>query len=780
MEHTTDNPMNNQSASDLYQYLSDGVVHIDAQDNIIALNPAAEKMLKWSHDEITGKNIHKAFCALEGRYSHDNDHCPLLSWLANKDSGFEPESQATEELVWVDKEGIYLQIEARKIHVNSKKETIILFRDYAESGYSESEIKRLTLFAELNPAPILQLDEAAIIHYANPSMTALMVEYGFNDLGRPEILPDDIEHFLQRCIHNNETIEGIESETHEKWFMWNFHPIEQHELTLVQAYGIDITERKKNEQQLKQLKELAEAHNEQKSSFVANMSHELRTPMNGVIGLSGLLLETQLNCEQEDFVHKIQTSANSLLHIINDILDISKIESGKLDIDPSQFNFHNLIVEAIQIVELKAKEKEIELEYCLDEKMPEYIVGDVIRIRQILINFLSNAVKFTVKGHVLINVACHDAPDKLVDFTIAVEDTGIGIIEEQIENVFGKFNQADVSTTRKFGGTGLGLSISKELTELMGGDIGVQSEEGKGSVFWSRLRCPIGNKQSDVEKQNDNKELRQLLNKQMVLLIGGFPLGIEILTQQLQTWGMSTEEFTHVKQACDFIRTLPDAKTNPPLVLFSESITDEAIKEFFNLTNTLPSMSLIKSMVINNKHETELKKRYQKLGVNGFIKKPFAPGVLKQFIIDVLTSDSFIIGRYRNELDTIEQQQSIRLNVLLAEDNRVNQMVAKTLLEKAGCKVDVVENGQLAVDAWQDKSYDAIFMDCQMPVMDGYEATELIREKEVHGQHIPIIALTANAMDGEQENCFAAGMDKYLVKPINIAHLKQTLFELSE
>lgn len=779
MDQTPDKPIINQTAAHLFQYLSEGVIHIDAQENIIAINPAAEKMLKWSQAAIIGRNIHETICALEGRYFHDTGHCPLLRWLENEQSDRGQEKEPAEEFVWVDKEGIYLQIEARKIPVNGKKEIIILFRDYAETGYSESEIKRLTSFAELSPAPILQLDEAVIIHYANPSMTELMVKFGFDDLGRPAILPDEIEHFLQQCIEIHETIEGVESECHDKWFIWNLHPIEQHGLTLVQAYGIDITERKKYEQQLKQLKELAEAHNEQKSSFVANMSHELRTPMNGVIGLSGLLLETHLNNEQEDFVRKIQTSANSLLHIINDILDISKIESGKLDIDPVQFNFHNLVIEAIQIIELKAKEKEIELEYCLDKKMPEYIVGDAIRIRQVLINFLSNAVKFTSRGHVLINVTCNELSESLVDFTLAVEDTGIGIRSDKIDHVFGKFNQADVSTTRKFGGTGLGLSISKELTEMMGGTIGLQSEEGKGSTFWSRLRCPIGNKQAENASHNQNIATRQLLKQRTILLIGGLPLGLKILSEQLESWGMKTELFSHCNQAYDFLATLPDVIKNPPLVLFCETISDNAIRDFFCETNRHSELNFLKSMAINNKNETGLEQRYQQLGVNGFIKKPFASGVLKQFFVDVLSSDVFIVGRYQVDKDDSEHQKTIQLKILLAEDNRVNQMIAKTLLEKAGCTVDVVENGQLAVAAWQDKSYDAIFMDCQMPVMDGYEATEVIREQETHNQHIPIIALTANVMAGEQENCFAAGMDKYLVKPINVAHLNQTLCELS-
>ena len=768
-------PISNKTAVNLYQHLSEGVIHIDAQRHIIAINPAAEKMLKWSQSDIIGRSSHETLCAIEGRYAHNEQHCPLGDCIE------EQADQAAEEFVWIDKEGVYLNVDVRQIRLEAENETIILFKDCTESGYSESEIKRLSLFPELNPAPILQLDEEAIIHYANPAMTEVMVECGFDEMGKPKILPNDIKHLLQRCIHNQESINGVESESEEKWYLWNFHPVEHHDLTLVQVYGVDITERKKYEQKLKQLKELAEAHNEQKSNFVANMSHELRTPMSGVIGLSGLLLETQLNNEQEDFVRKIQTSAGSLLHIINDILDISKIESGKLDIDPVQFNFHDLLIETINILELKAKEKKIQIEYRLDPDMPEYIVGDAVRIRQILLNFISNAVKFTAKGYVLIDVACDEVSEDSVRFTIHVKDTGIGIKSNKIDYVFGKFNQADVSTTRKYGGTGLGLAISKELTELMGGKIGLSSEIGQGSTFWAQLTCPIGNKQKNVAQEKQKIDQSQIFKDLKILIIGGFSPGTDILGKLLTDWGMKPEIINDISAAKEFLIHLNKQKgIDCPLVLFCETVGDETIQSLLSIMNARRKTAQIKTLVLNNEDTTGLEQRYRQLGINGFIKKPFTSAAIKQFIIDVLKTDSFVSGRYQLTEQVSVEEKAIQMHVLLAEDNVINQMVAKTLLMKSGCTVDIVENGQLAVDAWQKNDYDAIFMDCQMPVMDGYEATEMIREQEEHDQHIPVIALTANAMDGEEENCYAAGMDKYLTKPINIAHLVQTLQDLSE
>ncbi len=785
--------ISNSSAICLYQHISDGVIHIDAQNHIIAINPAAEKMLKWSQADIIGRKAHETICAVDGRYKHSDESCCLHHNFEGDNEAQQMALDRTLEFVWVDKEGSFLQIDARIIPLDIdkchpevvvsgmsdselkqiKEGILILFRDCSESGYSESEIKRLSLFPELNPAPILQLDDVAMIHYANPAMTELMVEYGFDDLGRPQILPDNIETLLQRCTENNETIEGIEKESDGIWYLWNFHPIEHHELNLVQAYGLDITVRKKYEQKLQQLKELAEAHNEQKSNFVANMSHELRTPMNGVIGLSGLLLDTQLNNEQEDFVHKIQSSASSLLHIINDILDISKIESGKLDIDPHEFNFHKLIIEAIDIVELKAKEKYIELEFHLDEQMPEYIVGDAIRIRQIMINFITNAVKFTAKGYVLIDIVCHEIDNGFVDFSIKVEDSGIGISADKIEYVFGKFNQADISTTRKFGGTGLGLSISKELTELMGGEVGLESELDKGSIFWSRFKFPVGKQQAEIAKLD-----YELPEKLQVLLIGGLPYGSRILMELVYSWQIDIEYFTGIEAAELFISDQDNLLNRPLLSVISANISDNDIHKFIKAESFISLQH--KAVVINNESETSLEQRYKKLGLNGFIKKPFSPRLFKRFIADVCVSDEFIIGESRpEERDTLKQDKDVKLSVLLAEDNLVNQMVAKTLLKKAGCEVDVVANGKLAVEAWQQNNYDVIFMDCQMPVMDGYQATKNIREQESPEQHITIVALTANAMDGEQNNCYAAGMDKFLTKPINIAHLNQVLQEIN-
>jgi PAS domain S-box-containing protein len=767
-----------QTALKLYQYYSDGIVHVDQNHQILSLNKAATLLLKYQEQELIGKNIHHALCAAESRYHHDERNCPLLNWLTNYQK---VDDKQTEEFVWVDKEGVYIQIEARLIPVDDTGEKIILFNDYAEKGFSENEIKRLTSFAELNPAPIVQIDETAIIHYANPSMTELMVKYGFDDMGKPKIFPDNLEAILERCISKNESIEGIECEMEDAWFMWNFHPMEHYETMLIQAYGVDITERKKYEQNLKQMKELAEKHNEQKSNFVANMSHELRTPMNGVIGLSGLLLDTPLNDEQQEFAQKIQSSASSLLHIINDILDISKIESGKLDIDRHPFSLHMLVIDAMHIVELKAKEKDIELEYRMDPLMPEFIINDAIRIRQVIINLMTNAVKFTNEGYVLVNVICNEIRNELVDFTIQVEDTGIGIAADKIDHVFGKYQQAEITTTRNYGGTGLGLAISKELTELMGGTISLESELGKGSVFKVQFSCEI-----DAQQKSCNKLWQKSLSQiegLTTLILGNQKLGQQLLNEQLNHWSIksincetSTQLINHLLQI-----NVQDKQTDKPvLLIFCDCVSDDIIADALSQLESSNTKVEYRAVVVNNTSETGLVERYSQLGLNGFIKKPFAPGTLLQFIVDCITGRDFVVGRYRLEERKNTNHKQVQLKVLLVEDNKVNQMVAKTLLQKSGCDVEIAENGELALKAWESQHYDAIFMDCQMPVMDGYEATRKIREMEQDNEHIPIIALTANAVDEEERNCLDAGMDKFLIKPINITHLQQTLYNLND
>ena len=309
----------------------------------------------------------------------------------------------------------------------------------------------------------------------------------------------------------------------------------------------------------------------------------------------------------------------------------------------------------------------------------------------------------------------------------------------------------------------------------------MSSEIGQGSTFWSQLTCPIGNKQKNVEQEKQKVDQSQIFKDLKILIVGGFSQGTDILGKLLTEWGMKPEIINDVSAAKEFLIHLNKQKgIDCPLVLFCETVGDETIQSLLSIMNARRKTAQIKTLVLNNEDTTGLEQRYRQLGINGFIKKPFTSAAIKQFIIDVLKTDSFVSGRYQLTEQVSVEEKAIQMHVLLAEDNVINQMVAKTLLMKSGCTVDIVENGQLAVDAWQKNDYDAIFMDCQMPVMDGYEATEMIREQEEHDQHIPVIALTANAMDGEEENCYAAGMDKYLTKPINIAHLVQTLQDLSE
>jgi len=810
----------------LLKALTVGVCVINESGQIEALNDAGVRMLGWSEAAIRGKSAHEMFECLIHESDQDVAYCPVSTCEETRSIVWSPRTRLR------TRSGGWCWVELSSLALDEVGGTGVMmtFRDLSMEMQLREDSLKLASISEDSPFPIIEVDVSGNLLYANVAMIQLMHEVEDGHAGFSAAFPLHFQSLIYDCLTTNTICRDIEVDVGQRRFAWLFSP--DPALGLVRGFGIDISERKLAADELAAFATMLESKNQEldaalvraetatkaKALFLATMSHEIRTPLNGVIGMTEMLLHSSLTSEQVEHAYLIRSSGEALLTIINDILDFSKIEAGKLHLEIVRFDLRRLLEEILDVFAERAHKKDLDLACIVDPDVPEFLIGDPNRLRQILTNFIGNAIKFTDQGEIIVAVErtrLKDAstasavssklsPDKEVPLTsfspksmlssslglslrFSVSDTGIGISEGAQQHLFQAFTQADVSTTRQYGGTGLGLAISRQLVELMQGGIGVETSAGIGATFWCQI--PFDMDAADVSCQ----VVRPSLLKKSRVLCVGCPSGTSQMLQNLfQELGVMWNATTDCTQARSWL--CAGAKERQPytMVLVDSLISKSYLQKFITAVKSDSLLQSIMIVLLVCRGRSVSERIGNDIQADAVLTKPVHRAQLMQ-CLEMTGEDSLALHSLSKESSEIFPMFS-GLSVLIAEDNLVNQKVVSWALKKNGCHVTVVGNGREAVEASVTENYDVVFMDWQMPEMDGLEATRAIRLREAEcikhetfhmsgatkntcqvANHILIIGMTANAMKGDQEQCLSAGMDDYMAKPIRAHQLTAML-----
>jgi PAS domain S-box-containing protein len=789
----------------------DGIIGVDLEGRATFVNNAAERMLGYGEGELIGRPIHALIHHSRADGSaYPAEECPMRAAFTDGEV-----HRVDEEMLWRrDGKGFHAEYTANPLRDESRIiGAVVAFQDITKRKQAEERIRnseqRLAQIIDFLPDPTWVVDNDGVVVTWNRAMEVLtgipakdMVGKGnheyalaFYDERRPVLIdlvrmwkPEFEDKYLS--IKKDGSI--LRSESHHPLLGDGGLYLSGTAGLLCDASGKptgaiealrDMTDHKVLEEKLRQAQEAAEAASKAKGDFLANMSHEIRTPMNAILGMALLALKTELTPKQRDYLEKIKTAGNSLLGIINDILDFSKIEAGKLEMEAIAFNLDEVMDNLASLITVKAHEKEgVEVLFCTDPDAPRALVGDPLRLGQVLINLANNAVKFTERGEIIVSTELINRGEKTVEIKFAVKDTGIGLTEEQKARLFNSFSQADTSTTRKFGGTGLGLAISKRLVELMGGRIWVESVPGQGSTFCFTAAFGIGREETRT-RHLPPPEVRGL----RTLVVDDNSTSREILQGMLESFSFEvTLAASGEEGLAEFEKSTPDRGYD--LVVMDWKMPGIDGIETARRIKNLPGLSRMPRIILVTAYgREEIMRQAEKMGLDGFLIKPVSPSVMFDTIMQAFGQEAprELRTDTEKELEASASEKLAGANVLLVEDNEINQQVAMEILSGAGLKVTVANNGQKALDLVGANAYDAVLMDVQMPVMDGYTATRKIRELEARRpptsphqpttRRLPIIAMTAHAMSGDHEKSIAAGMNDHITKPIDPAQLFGTL-----
>ncbi len=647
-----------------------------------------------------------------------------------------------------------------------------------ESALKDSQSLYASLVEHL-PVAVLRKDTQGRIVLVNKSFCDLVRQSAEQIIGKsdydffPKLLADQYQASDKRVIETGELLEKVEEieiDGRVRYLQVVRSPVRNSvgRVIGIQALLWDVTERSLSIKALREAKETAEAANQAKSEFLANMSHEIRTPMNAVIGMSELLRDTDLSPSQREYVETILDSGESLLGIINDILDFSKIEAGRLSLECAPFLLRELIGDTMRSLAIRAHGKGLELAYQIAPQVPDALIGDEGRLRQIIVNLVGNAIKFTKQGEVVLTIEVDSRDSNAVVLQFAISDTGVGIPPHKCEAIFDAFEQADSTMTRRFGGTGLGLTISSRLVDMMNGQISVESTVGKGSTFHFSVGLRLGHEDNDTFPSNQRRRLRGM----QVLVVDDNATSRQILEAMLANWGLKPTAVSSVDDACD--RLGEAIQRGRPFQLL---VCDVAMPETDGVTplekvrQTNPDIVMVAMLTAGDDID-----RAHRRGASACVFKPVKQSDLLKAILSALAIE---VIEQEPATTTTEAFRVRPLRILLAEDSVTNQKLAQGLLQRWGHSLAIANNGAEAVRMSEVNEYDLILMDVQMPEMDGLQATAAIRAREqTTGTHTPIVALTAHAMKGDRDKCLAAGMDGYVAKPIRLRELQAAIENL--